>query len=192
MKWVTVEMASVDMMMDAIMHILNSIEEFSLAAGVTINFQHQELLLPASGRNTLGRPMQRKMLDKWKYYSKKDTVVCPKNQDDLCVARCLMIGKRKADDMYRKNYEKSADLTRHAENLHALCKVPEGPCGLPEIKKFALHHYFQDYMINVYDAQLQCQRIYHSKPQKKVISLLIDSGHCFLITKPAGFFGSVY
>ncbi len=192
MKWVTAEMASVDMLMDAVMRVLNSIEEFSLDAGVIINFQHQRNTIPASGRNELGTPTQRRILDKWSYYLKKKTVIVPNNKDRLCVARCLMIGKKKADHTYWHNYIKSSQLTADAEKVHAISRVPEGPCSLPEIQKFAAHDYFKDYAISVYDAQADCKQTFFSGPKAKTISLLLDSGHCILITRVAGFFGRVY
>ncbi len=191
-KFVTVEMASVDMLLDAVVHVLNSIEEFSLDSGLTIHFQHQQTVIPASGRNTHGRPSGRKVWYKQDYFNVKQSVIVIKNKDQLCVARCLMIGKKKADKTYNHCYFKSAKLTRDAQDLHSICDIPKGPCGLPEIQKFAAHEYFQDYMINVFDYQLQCERIFKSEPKEKTISLLLDDGHCHVITKPAGFFGSKY
>ncbi len=47
-KWVMVEEASIDLLMDAILRVINSIEEFTLDAGVVINFLHQEIIKPVA------------------------------------------------------------------------------------------------------------------------------------------------
>ncbi len=114
-------------------------------------------------------------------------------EDKPCVAHCLAIGKRKADNNYPCHFHKTSTCTKEARKLHQLCKIAKKECGLGEIQKFANHAYFADYMINIYECKTAIKRVYSSNAVKdKMIIFLIFGAHCYPITSMAAFKNSSY
>ena len=73
---------------------------------------------------------------------KKRSVVRIQNNDNLCMARALVVAKAKADD--NPQYKSIADQsmqTRLAQELHTNADVPLGPY---------IHTYIHTYILNLY------------------------------------------
>ena len=74
--------------------------------------------------------------------SKKSRVLI-KNDDALCCARAIVTmkayvdaGNNSRDPDYHNLKQGRPVQERRAKELHRLAGVPEGPCGIPELKKF--------------------------------------------------------
>ena len=77
-----------------------------------------------------------------------------------------------------------------ARELHRLAKVPEGPCGLPEIREF--EKVLPDYQVIVVSAD-HGNAIVHCGPTAlHQLILLAHQGHYDVITKLNADFGLVY
>ena len=81
---------------------------------------------------------------------KKRSIVRIQNDDDLCMARALVVAKAKLDndpqDRQIRDHRWPMQ-TRLAQELHQNAGVPLGPCGIEEAKKFQA--YLADYQINI-------------------------------------------
>lgn len=73
-----------------------------------------------------------------------------KNKDELCCARAIVTmreySKRQAgeENTFKNIYQargKNSQQLKEAKKLHQQAGVPEGPCGLEEVKQF------QDYVV---------------------------------------------
>ncbi|CAH3115968.1 unnamed protein product [Porites lobata] len=84
----------------------------------------------------------------------KNSCVEITNKDDLCCARALVTARA-----YQHKDQSSLQMSKYttirqgrdlqktkARELHRLAKVPEGPCGLPEIRDFEKFPSMQDFM----------------------------------------------
>ena len=76
-----------------------------------------------------------------------------KNKDELCLARALVSTKAYVDhDPQYKDISKGRTIQTHlAYKLHKESGVPEGMCGIPEIKKMQEHLFPQGYQIKVFE-----------------------------------------
>ncbi|MCP4653736.1 MAG: hypothetical protein GY858_10210, partial [Candidatus Omnitrophica bacterium] len=118
--------SSIQCIMDQVEWVLESYRNFRLNGNVKINFIHQLT--------------KRKEVQILKFLKKKRCIITLRNKKDkLCMARCLAIGKRKADNNYPRQFHTSSTCTKDARELHHLCNIAKTECGLGEIHKFANH-----------------------------------------------------
>ena len=141
-----------------------------------------------------GSGRKRTVFDIEEFLHKKRSIITITNNDDLCLARALVvaIAKIEKDPKYKSlaNPGKKAQ-EKKARELHALANVPLGPCGIPEVKMFQDH--LTDYEINIVSADHDNCIIYPPKPttsKVKPVYLYLRRGHYDVITTMAGFLGN--
>ena len=120
---------------------------------------------------------------------KKKSVVQIKNNDEPCCARSIIVAKAKADNnpQYETIKRGTVMQTNLARQLHKASDVPQGPCGLEEIKLF--EDYLKEYQIIVISADHGFQSIFRGPPASKILGLLKTGEHFHAITSLRGFFG---
>ena len=182
----------------AVEKVVQSNQEFRLNDTVSINIFHVEM---PEGSGRMGK---RTDVEMGKHLRRKDTVVCIKNKDDLCLVRAIVVAIARtqgADSTYYKQLRKSDCMEkREAKELHRDAFVPLGPCGLEEVAKFQRYldttrHYRIRYQIYIISADHANARIYPPTPpttEKTPINLYLHNNHYDVITKMPGFFNSVY
>ena len=110
-----------------VQRVVQSNQHFRLNDTVDVNVIH--LSMPSGGK---GRKRTDVSLER--HLEKKRSVVRIQN-NDLCMARALVVAKAKVDD--NPQYKSIADhrksiQTRLAQELHTKADVPLGPCGIEE------------------------------------------------------------
>ena len=127
----------------AVERVVQSNRDFRLNDTVNVDLIHVEAP-QGSGRS------KRNITNIKEYLHKKKSVITITNEDNLCLARALVVAIAKATKS--PNY---SNLLRHvraqqvkAIELHAKAKVPMGPsCGLEEVDMFQKH--LTEYEINI-------------------------------------------
>ena len=176
--------------LSAVEHVIQSNRDFRLNDTVNVDLIHVEAP-QGSGRSKL----KRNIVNIKEYLHKKKSIITIKNQDNLCLARALVVAIAKADDA--PNYN---NLIRHvraqqvkAIELHAKAKVPMGPsCGLEEVDMFQKH--LTEYEINIVSGNHDNAIIYPKKPStdKTPIYLFLHDNHYDVITSMPGFLSTSY
>ena len=169
--------------------VIQSNRDFRLNDTVVVDIVHVEAP-QGSGRS------RRTILNIKEFLHKKRSIIIIRNNDDLCLARALVVAIAKIEkdpgyshirDPERKVQEKKA------RELHELAKVPLGPCGLPEVELF--QKYLTKYEINiVFTAHNSCI-IYPPKPTINNVTpiyLHLHGNHYDVITSMPGFLRSSY
>ena len=113
----------------------------------------------------------------------KKSRVTIKNKDNLCCARAIVTMKALADangntrDHDYHNLKQGLPVQeRKAKELHRLANVPEGPCGIPELKKF--QDALPGYQLKVLSVTPPHMLIYvGSTPSDKIVRILKDGDH---------------
>ena len=143
-----------------------------------------------------GSGRKRIVFDIEEFLHKKRSFISITNNDDLCLARALVvaIAKIEKDPKYKSlaNPLKRAQEKKERE-LHALANVPLGPCGIPEVEMFQNH--LTDYEISMVSADHDNCIIYPPKPtttKAKPIYLYLRDRHYGVITSMPGFLGKSY
>ncbi len=119
-----------------------------------------------------------------------------RNDDDLCLARALVVAVAKASG--DKRYKYLADHRRPlqgkaARELHEKAGVPFGSCGIPEVKQF--QRYLSEYEINIVSADHQNSIIYPERPtdlEAKRLFLYLHNNHYGIITSMPAFLDRSY
>ena len=168
--------------------VIQSNQDFRLNDTVTVNMIR--VVTPqGSGR-------KRTVLDISEYLHKKGSIIVIRNNDDLCLARALVviIAKIEKDPKYKSLVDPRGRVQeRKARELHQVAGVPLGPCGIPEVEMFQKH--LTDYEINIVSADHNNCIIYPPKPTTtnvKSIYLYLHGGHYDVITSMPGFLGKSY
>ena len=168
--------------------VVQSNRDFRLNDTVVVDIVHVEAP-QGSGR-------KRTVLNIKEFLHKKRSIITIKNNDDLCLARALVvaIAQIEKDPSYhilmnpdRRTQEKKA------RELHELAKVPLGPCGLPEVELF--QKYLTGYEINIVSTAHNNSIIYPPKPTSSNATptyLHLHMNHYDVITTLPGFLGSIY
>ena len=174
--------------LSAVEHVIQSNRDFRLNDTVNVDLIHVEAP-QGSGRS------KRNIVNIKEYLHKKKSIITIKNQDNLCLARALVVAIAKADNA--PNYN---NLLRHvraqqvkAIELHAKAKVPMGPsCGLEEVDMFQKH--LTAYEINIVSGNHDNAIIYPKKPStdKTPIYLFLHDNHYDVITSMTGFLSTTY
>ena len=168
--------------------VVQSNRDFRLNDTVVVDIVHVEAP-QGSGR-------KRTTLNIKEFLHNKKSVIVIKNNDDLCLARALVvaIAKIEKSSVYKQlmNPQKRTQ-ERKAKELHELAKVPLGPCGLPEVELF--QKYLTNYEINIVSTAHNSSIIYPSKPtigNTTPLYLHLHENHYDVITRMPGFLGSSY
>ena len=169
--------------------VVQSNRDFRLNDTVVVDIVHVEAP-QGSGRK------RRAILNIKEFLHKKKSIITIKNNDDLCLARALVvaIAKIEKSPSFRilMNYERRTQ-EKKARELHELAKVPLGPCGLPEVELF--QKYLTKYEINIVSTAHDNSIIYPPKPTTSnatPIYLHLHENHYDVITTMPGFLSSAY
>ena len=132
MPFMTVEQLTTERVFSQIERVIQSNRDFRLNDTVTVDIIHVEAP-QGSGRS------KRTTLNISEYLRKKGSVITINNNDNLCLARALVVAVAKIEK--DPKYKTLVDSRRHAQlekamELHRLANVPLGPCGLTEVDLF--------------------------------------------------------
>ena len=172
--------------------VVQSNRDFRLNDTVTVDILHVEAP-QGSGRSRL----KRDILDIREYLHKKKSIVTIKNNDNLCLARALVVAVAKIENA--PNYKNLIRSDRRmqekeAKKLHAAANVPLGSCGIPEVKMF--QKYLTKYEINIISGNHNNAIIYPPKPSTNnngtPIYLYLHDNHYDVITSMPGFLSKHY
>ena len=171
----------------AVQRVMQSNREFRLNDTVTVDLIHVEAP-QGSGRS------KRSVLNIKEYLHKKRSVIVIRNNDNLCLARALVVAIAKIENA--PNYVQLRDADRaqekKARELHAAANVPLGPCGIEEVKLFQKH--LTLYEINIISGNHNNAIIYPSEHSDNVtpIYLYLHNNHYNIITSMPGFLSKSY
>ena len=192
LPFMTVERLTAERVYSQLERVIQSNQEFRLNHTVTIDINHIKTPV-GSGRSKLKRTTYN--IDE--YLDRKNSVVRIKNNDDLCLARALVVGIAKVDKDPRYNQIKKSDRPVQREKalaLHRAANVPLGPCGLNEVALF--QQYLSDYQIRVISGDHNDRVIYPPQPlgtdEKKHLALYFHDNHFDTINSIPGFLGHSY
>jgi hypothetical protein len=161
--------------------VIQSNHDFHLNESVDVNIVHVEM--PNGGKGT-----KRAEINLEKHLAKKRSIIRIRNNDELCLARALIVAKAKIDNDPQYKYiadHRKPMQTRLARELHQKASVPLGPCGLDEVKQFQT--YLSDYQINIVSKEHQNALIFVGPEQQKKIYLYLHDNHYDVITTMPGF-----
>ena len=190
LPFLPVEQLTTERVFSQIERVIQSNQDFRLNDTVTIDIIH--VVAPqGSGRS------KRTTLDIREYLKKKKSIITINNNDNLCLARALVVSvaRIKKDPNYNKirHSNRNFQLQRALE-LHQAANVPLGPCGLDEVELF--QQYFTKYQIIVVSGDHNDSIIYPPKPpgtdEKQIISLYFHDKHFDVITTLPGFLNKSY
>ena len=172
--------------------VVQSNRDFRLNDTVTVDIIHVEAP-QGSGKSR----RKRDILDIREYLHQKRSVVTIKNNDNLCLARALVIAIAKIENAPNyKNLIRSDRRTqeKEAKKLHTAANVPLGPCGIPEVKMF--QKYLTGYEINIVSGNHNNSIIYPPTPSTNnnvtPIYLYLHDNHYDVITTMPGFLSRSY
>ena len=190
MPFMPVAQLSTERVFSQIERVIQSNRDFRLNDTVTIDIIHVEAP-QGSGRS------KRDVLNIRDFLHKKKSVITIQNNDNLCLARALVvaIAKIEKDPRYKHlmNPEKRTQ-EKKARELHEAANVPLGPCGIPEVELF--QKYLTSYEINIVSGNHDNSIIYPSKPSTSnsvtPIYLYLHDNHYDIITSMPGFLSTIY
>ena len=186
LPFMTVERLTTERVYSALERVIQSNQEFRLNDTVTIDLNH--VLAPVgSGRK------KRTTYNIDDFLSEKGSVVRIKNKDDdLCLARALVVARAKKDNdpKYKQIRDSDRPLQREkAFDLHEAANVPLGPCGLNEVALF--QQYLVDYQIVVISGDHNNSTIYpppsSGTDEKPHLTLYLHNNHFDVINRVPGF-----
>ena len=122
-------------------------------------------------------------------YLKKKSVITINNNDNLCLARALVVAVARIENDPKYNQIRASKghiQLQRALDLHRAANVPLGLCGLDEVKLF--QKYLTDYEITIVSGDHDDSIIYPPEPgDKQPIYLYLHDKHFDVITKMPGF-----
>ena len=170
-----------------VQRVIQSNRDFRLNDTVSVDIIHVEA--PQGS----GRKRPRSTLNVKEYLLKKKSVITIQNNDDLCLARALVVAIAKVEnEPHHKNLTKPGYriLEKRAKELHTAANVPLGPCGIAEVELF--QKYLTNYEINIVSGNHDNSIIYPPKPSTNSnvtpIYLYLHDNHYDIITSMSGFF----
>ena len=190
MPFMVAEQLTPERVFSQIERVIQSNRDFRLNDAVTIDIIHVEAP-QGSGRS------KRTTLNIREYLHKKGSVITIKNNDNLCLARALVVAIAKIEN--DPNYTNLRDSKKRAQQnkaiaLHERANVPFGPCGLPEVDLF--QKYLTNYEINIVSGNHNDSIIYPPKPSTNnhvtPIYLYLHDNHYDVITSMPGFLSTIY
>ena len=172
--------------------VIQSNRDFRLNDTVTVDIIHVEAP-EGSGRGRL----KRDILDIREYLHKKRSIITIQNNDNLCLARALVVAVAKIENApnYRNLIRSDKRIQeKEAKKLHAAANVPLGPCGIPEVEMF--QKYLTKYEINIVSGNHDNSIIYPPEPSTNnnvtPIYLYLHDNHYDVITSMPGFLSKHY
>ena len=190
MPFMSVEQLSTERVFSQIERVIQSNSDFRLNDTVTIDIIHVEAP-QGSGRS------KRDILNIKDFLHKKRSVITIQNNDNLCLARALVVAITKIEKGPKyKDLMKPGTRTQEkkARELHEAANVPLGPCGLPEVDLF--QKYLTNYQINIVSGNHNNSIIYPPKPSTTnnvtPIYLYLHDNHYDIITTMPGFLSNSY
>lgn len=145
--------------LDRLAKQLNSSESFDAASG---EFYAELLFFENRSRSSGWKKGNPGYMSYEQMLKKKTRIITIKNKDELCAARAIVTMTALADD--DPHYQELRDGRWHqgmlAKKLHGEVGVPEGPCGLQEIKQ--IQQQMPQYQIQVFEAMLIIRRKFTS------------------------------
>ena len=191
LPFMTVERLTTERVYSALERVIQSNQEFRLNDTVTIDINHVESP-QGSGRK------KRTTYNIDDFLNQKGSVVRIKNKDDdLCLARALVVARAKKDNDPRYDYIRDSRKPLQREkafDLHEAANVPLGPCGLNEVALF--QQYLTGYQIVIISGDHNNSVIYpppssaaHEKPH---LTLYLHNNHFDVINRVPGFLGRSY
>ena len=119
-------------------------------------------------------------------------MVTIKNKDELCCARTIVTAKAKEEGHTKwDGFKKGRPIQcEQAILLHHEVGVKGGPCGYPELQKFAQAPSLPDYQLLVTDETRSYRVDAFGTPQGKQLVLLYNQQHYDVVTTLPGFFGT--
>ena len=189
----------VDELLDTLAGKLNSNEEFHPDRGLQINVVLVRMPTPGSGRKKRNVGLRAFEKDS----ARKKSIIRIHNQDNLCCARAIVTMKAHCHrndpgHMPRNNWVTLRDGRPRqgimARELHRAAGVPEGPCGIPELKKFQQYLSTLDppYQLKVLSRQHPFFLIYRGPDAEQKIILLKSNDHYEGCTTITGFINKSY
>ena len=171
--------------------VVQSNREFRLNDTVIVDILHVEAP-QGSGRS------KRTTLNIREYLHKKGSVITIQNNDNLCLARALVVAVAKVENApsYKNLIRSDRSMQgKEAKKLHAAANVPLGPCGIPEVKMF--QKYLTKYEINIVSGNQHNAIIYPPKTGNNnnnvtPIYLYLHDNHYDVITSMPGFLSRHY
>ena len=191
LPFMTVERLTTERVYSVLERVIQSNQEFRLNDTVTIDINHVEAP-QGSGRK------KRTTYNIDDFLSEKGSVVRIKNKDDdLCLARALVVARAKKDNDPRYGHISNSDRPLQREkafDLHEAANVPLGPCGLNEVALF--QQYLTGYQIVIISGDHSNSIIYpppsSSTDQKPHLTLYLHNNHFDVINRVPGFLGRNY
>ena len=158
--------------------VIQSNDTFSLDDSITVNIIHVEMPNGGTGK-------KRKIANIDKYLTNKRAIVRIKNNDDICLARAIILSKAKVDNDERYTYIK--DFRRLlkdnlAHELHEKVNVPIGQCCIEEVKKFQA--YLTGYKINIVSKE-HLNTLIYSEVSKRIYLYAHDNHYDDITSMPA-------
>jgi hypothetical protein len=162
--------------------VVQSNHEFRLNDSVNVNVIHVEM--PQGGTGT-----KRSEINLEKHLTNKRTIVRIQNEDDLCLARALVVSIAKIENDSRdrqiRDHRRPVQACL-AQELHQKASVLIGKCGIDEVKQFQT--YLTDYQINIVLKEHQNAIIFSGPDKEKKIYLFLHDNHYDVITSMPAFF----
>ncbi|KAJ8018754.1 hypothetical protein HOLleu_43077 [Holothuria leucospilota] len=131
---------NVERIMSHIEKILQSHEEIILDKGLRLNFIHLKMLCGGGHISKRGgKGIRNPGIDLVKFLKQKRSIIrIPSTEDQLCCAKAIVTATARKEqhpkwDSIRKGRPIQLSL---AKKLHRDSGVPEGPCGIDELKAF--------------------------------------------------------
>ena len=187
-----VEQLTTERVFSQIERVIQSNRDFRLNDAVTVDIIHVEVP-EGSGRSKL----KRDTLNIREYLHKKRSIITIQNNDNLCLARALVVAIAKVEN--KPNYKNLTRTDRgtqekEAKKLHAAANVPLGPCGIPEVEMF--QKYLTKYEINIVSGNHNNSIIYPPEPSTNnnvtPIYLYLHHNHYDVIASMPGFLSKSY
>ena len=187
-----VERLTTERIFSQIERVIQSNQDFRLNDTVTVDIIH--VVAPqGSGKS---RP-KRTIVNIREYLKKKKSIITINNDDNLCLARALVVAVAKIenDPKFGQIRQSNRDVQlERALQLHQAANVPLGPCGMDEVKLF--QNYFTNYQIIVVSGDHNDSIIYPPEPpgtdEKQSINLYYHNKHFDVITSIPGFLNRSY
>ena len=174
-----------------VQRVVQSNRDFRLNDTVSVDIIHVEA--PQGS----GRKKSRSTLNVKEYLHKKKSVICIENNDDLCLARALVVAIAKVENA--PNYKNLTlpgrrEQEKKARELHTAANVPLGPCGIEEAELF--QKYLTSYEINIVSGNHANTIIFPPKPSTNrtvtPIYLYLHNSHYDVIASMPGFLNQSY
>ena len=167
----TPELLTMGRILAEFQRVIQSNQEFRLNDTVDVNVIH--VRTPSGGKGN-----KQSEINLEKHLEKKRSIVRIQNDDDLCMARALVVAKAKIDDDTRDRQIRNPNRplqTRLAQELYQNADLPSGPCGLEQAKQFQA--YLSDYQINIVSKEYGSKIIYIGPEKERKIYLYMHNNH---------------